>query len=99
VSSPFNRVLSLLQILEIRVAQSTANCLQVEANVIAFVRIKHVEQITAKQLTVGTADAMPSPDLAEGMDAGVATAVDCLELVGQLGTLAQQVFDLRHLGW
>ena len=75
---------------------AAADRIDVEIDVVAFAIRENTEQIAADLLARWATEAVSPPDLAERVNAGVATAVDGGNPLLQFLIIAQRVFNGSH---
>src|SRR5262245_33408948 len=85
------------QILQIRLAKSTADLPHVKLDVLRVASVEGAQQIAAELLAAGAREPLPPPDLPHAVYPGIAPRVDRSQLLEQLRLLAQLHLDRRHL--
>jgi hypothetical protein len=97
-TSRHNRVsvLALGQIVQIRLAKTTANLLQVKLNVVGLVVHHGAKQVTAKIFATWATQSMPSPDIANTVNAAVTARDHLPKLLSQRVIVSQRGLNTSH---
>ena len=85
-----------LQIVDARGAVAAADSFDVELDVVGFFARQDAQQVAAELLARWAAKPVATPDFAEGVDAGVAAAVDGGEPLLQFFAVAEGFFNGGH---
>src|SRR5690554_1525530 len=86
----------LVQIIIVGVADTAADFLEVEPNIVAFLRWRLAEKVAAERLAIRATESLAAPDRTDGVQASHVLAAQTDQPLVQFGLFADRFFNTRR---